>query len=64
MLAGMAQRMRADTKQFAQALSQVGVGIGAMKRKIRADIAWQQIVRGKFNPSLQVRDRDVAAILE
>lgn len=63
-LAGMAQRMRVDQKQFAGALRQAGIGMGAMKRKIRADIAWQQIVRGRFNPSLQVRDRDVAAILE
>jgi peptidyl-prolyl cis-trans isomerase SurA len=63
-LAGMAQRMRANREQFEQALGQAGISVPALKRKIRADLLWQQIVRGKFQPSLQVRDRDVAAVLD
>src|SRR5262245_547849 len=62
--ANMAQRMRVNSEQFAQALGQVGISASALKRKIRADLMWQQIVRGKFQPSLQVRDRDVAAVLD
>lgn len=58
-VAGMAQRMRANPEQFAKALSGAGISVTALKRKIRADLGWQQIVRGKFAPSLQVRDRDV-----
>jgi len=63
-LANMAQRMRASPEQFAKALTGIGVSVNALKRKIRADIAWQQIVRGKFHGSLQVRDRDVTAALQ
>jgi peptidyl-prolyl cis-trans isomerase SurA len=62
--ASMAQRMRANPEQFAQALGQAGISASSLKRKIRADLMWQQIVRGKFQPSLQVRDRDVAAVLD
>jgi peptidyl-prolyl cis-trans isomerase SurA len=62
--AGMAQRMRASPEHFTQALGQNGISASALKRKIRADLMWQQIVRGKFQPSLQVRDRDVAAVLD
>ena len=58
-LAGMAQRMRANTEQFSKALAGAGISVTALKRKIKADLAWQQIVRGKFAPSLQVRERDV-----
>jgi peptidyl-prolyl cis-trans isomerase SurA len=60
----MAQRMRAKPEQFAQALAQAGISASILKRKIRADLMWQQIVRGKFQPSLQVRDRDVATVLD
>lgn len=58
-LAGMAQRMRANPDQFSKVLGSAGISVTALKRKIRADLGWQQIVRGKFAPSLQVRDRDV-----
>jgi peptidyl-prolyl cis-trans isomerase SurA len=60
----MAQRMRVNPEQFAQALAQAGISASILKRKIRADLMWQQIVRGKFQPSLQVRDRDVATVLD
>jgi peptidyl-prolyl cis-trans isomerase SurA len=57
----MATRMRSNPQQFAEVLSKAGISVPALKRKIRADIAWGQIVRGKFQSSLQVRDRDIAA---
>jgi peptidyl-prolyl cis-trans isomerase SurA len=60
----MAQRMRATPQKFTEALAHSGISASALKRKIRADLAWQQIVRGKFQASLQVRERDVATVLE
>lgn len=59
--AGMAGRMRANPQQFAEMLSKQGISASSLKRKIKADIAWGQLVRGKFQASLVVRDRDVAA---
>ena len=61
-ISGMASRMRATPAQFAQALGGSGISINALKRKIRADLAWNQIVRGKFHGNLQVREREVAAL--
>lgn len=58
-LAGMASRMRATPDQFAQALGQAGISINTLKRKIRADLAWSEIVRGKFQSELLVREKDV-----
>jgi peptidyl-prolyl cis-trans isomerase SurA len=63
-LNGMASRMRTDADGFAKALAGAGISISTMKRKIRADIAWQQIVRGKFQSSLQVGEKDVRAAAE
>lgn len=63
-LAGMASRMRANPEQFAEALGKSGISVNALKRKIKADIGWQQIVRGKFQASLRVGDRDIAMAIE
>lgn len=59
----MASRMRVNSEQFARALGSAGVSIGALKRKLRADLAWSNIVRGKFQASLQIREKDVVAAL-
>ena len=58
--AGMGQRMHWTSQQLTEALAHNGVDSQTLKSKIRADIAWQQIVRGKFQSSLQIRDQDVA----
>jgi peptidyl-prolyl cis-trans isomerase SurA len=62
--AAMGQRMRLNPQQFAQALSSGGISASALKARIKADIAWQQIIRGKFQASLQIREKDIAAHLE
>jgi peptidyl-prolyl cis-trans isomerase SurA len=58
-VANMASRMRASPEQFAKVLAGAGISINALKRKLRADIAWNNIVRGKFHASLQIREKDV-----
>jgi peptidyl-prolyl cis-trans isomerase SurA len=60
----MATRMRTDAQQFAKALSGSGVSINALRRKLRADLAWNQIVRGKFQNNLIVADKDIAAAVQ
>jgi peptidyl-prolyl cis-trans isomerase SurA len=61
--ANMAQHMHLSGAQLTQALAHQGIDAQTLKSKIRADIAWQQIVRGKFQSSLQVREKDVFAKL-
>lgn len=62
--ASIAGRSGASTKQFEQMLLQAGISAESLKAKLRSDIAWQAIVRGKFQSSLQVGERDVVAALE
>lgn len=57
--ATMSQRMKMTPQQLTQSLAQSGVDANTLKDRIRSDLAWQQIVRGKFQQSLQVRDKDV-----
>lgn len=62
-VATMASRMRVDSDQFAKALGGAGIGINSLKRKLRADLAWNQIVRGKFGNNLQVREAEIQQII-
>jgi peptidyl-prolyl cis-trans isomerase SurA len=62
--ADMSRRMRMSSDQLTKALAQGGVDAATLKSKIRADISWQQIVRGKFQSSLQIRDKDVIDKIE
>jgi peptidyl-prolyl cis-trans isomerase SurA len=57
--ATVGERMHLTPQQLTQALAQSGVDATTLKDRLRSDIAWQQIVRGKFQQSLQVRDKDV-----
>jgi len=57
----MSKRMRMTPEQLTGALAHAGIDSQTLKARIRADISWQQIVRGKFQSSLQLRDKDVLA---
>jgi peptidyl-prolyl cis-trans isomerase SurA len=60
----MSRRMHLTPEQLIGALAHAGIDAQTLKARIRADIAWQQIVRGKFQSALQIREKDVADKLE
>ncbi len=62
--AEMGHRMHMTPEQLTQALAQGGVDATTLKAKIRSDTIWQNIVRGKFQGDLQVREKDILAILQ
>jgi len=62
--AEMGHRMHMTPEQLTAALAQGGVDASTLKSKIRADTIWQNIVRGKFQGDLQVREKDVLAVLQ
>jgi peptidyl-prolyl cis-trans isomerase SurA len=62
--AEMGHRMHLTAEQLTAALAQGGVDASTLKSKIRADTVWQNIVRGKFQGDLQVREKDVLAALQ
>ncbi len=53
-LTAMASRMRMTPEMLTQQLAKSGINIATLKQRIRADIAWPQIVRGRYGTSLQV----------
>ena len=59
--ATMASRMRSTPEQLTQALSKAGIHVNTLKARIRADMTWQQLVRGRYQSILQVGDKDLLA---
>jgi peptidyl-prolyl cis-trans isomerase SurA len=49
--------------QFSQMIERAGIAPATIKARIRAELTWSQLVRGKFSSSLQVGESDVANAL-
>jgi peptidyl-prolyl cis-trans isomerase SurA len=62
--AEMGLRMHMSPEQLTQALAQGGVDAGTLKAKIRSDTVWQNIVRGRYQGDLQIREKDVLAAIQ
>ena len=62
--ANMARRMRTTPSGFTEQLSKSGITPATLKHRIRAEIIWNQIVRGRFQSSLQISDKDILAKME
>jgi peptidyl-prolyl cis-trans isomerase SurA len=62
--AEMGRRMRMSPDQLTHVLAQQGVDANTLKARLRADISWQQIVRGKFQSTFQIREKDINDALE
>ncbi len=56
---GMAQRMRLSGDQLTKVLESKGIRPDTLKQRIRADMVWTSLVRGRFKESLQVGEKDV-----
>jgi peptidyl-prolyl cis-trans isomerase SurA len=60
----MAARMRMNAEQLAKELGKSGVNAATLKHRIRADIVWPQLVRGRYQASLQIGEKDLVASTE
>ena len=58
--AGMSQRMRITTEQLTKSLESQGVRPETLKARLKAEMVWGSLVRGRFKESLQVGEKDVA----
>jgi peptidyl-prolyl cis-trans isomerase SurA len=47
-----------------QQLARSGVNVATLKARIKADIAWSQIVRGRYQASLQIGEKDILSAME
>src|SRR5882757_5374464 len=59
----MARRQRVSSEQFAQLLERSGISPGAIKARMRAELAWSQLVRRKFGGALQIGEADIATAM-
>lgn len=57
---GMASRMRITTDQLTKSLEVKGVRPETLKSRMRAEMVWTSLVRGRYKERLQVGDKDVA----
>ena len=59
----MAKRQGVTPQQFTAVLDHLGVTANAVKARIRAELTWQQLIRGKFESALRVGDSDISLAL-
>lgn len=62
--AAMAQRMRLSADQLTQVLEKQGVRPDTLRSRIKTDMVWGSLVRGRFKESLQVGEKDVATAVK
>jgi peptidyl-prolyl cis-trans isomerase SurA len=48
-----------SVEQFTQMLAKAGVTVGTFKARIRAELVWQQLVRGRYQASLEIGEQDL-----
>ncbi len=62
--ASMGQRLKMSADQLTKMLEGNGIRADALKAKIKADIVWSQLVRGRFQQTLLIGEKDVLSAIE
>jgi len=57
--ASMSGRMRLSSDQLTKTLEAQGMRADTLKSRIRADMVWSNLVRGRYKESLQIGEKDV-----
>jgi peptidyl-prolyl cis-trans isomerase SurA len=57
--ASAAQRMHMNTDQFTQLLTKSNVTPMTFRARLRADLVWQPLVRGRYQSTLEIFDQDI-----
>jgi peptidyl-prolyl cis-trans isomerase SurA len=61
---GMASRMRLTAEQLAKTLEGQGIRPDTLKARVKAEMVWTSLVRGRYKERLQVGEKDVAAAVQ
>jgi peptidyl-prolyl cis-trans isomerase SurA len=61
--ANVAQHMGIDTEKLSDMLVHAGSSAGTLKSRLKAQLAWNALVRGRYKASLEIADTDVEAEL-
>ncbi|HET7022317.1 MAG TPA: SurA N-terminal domain-containing protein [Xanthobacteraceae bacterium] len=62
--ATMAGRMRLTADQLTEQLAKSGIHVTTLKARIKADLTWPQLVRGRYSSSLQIGDKDILTAMD
>jgi peptidyl-prolyl cis-trans isomerase SurA len=62
--AAMGSRMRLTPEQLAKSLESQGIRTDTLKSRMRAEMVWTSLVRGRYKERLQVGEKDVAAAVK
>jgi peptidyl-prolyl cis-trans isomerase SurA len=62
--ASMGSRMRITADQLTKSLESQGIRPDTLKARLRADMVWTNLVRGRYKESLQVSEKDVNAAVQ
>jgi peptidyl-prolyl cis-trans isomerase SurA len=62
--ANMARRMRQSPRDFTEQLGKSGINAETLKSRMKADIIWTQIIRGRYQASFQFNERDIQSRIE
>jgi peptidyl-prolyl cis-trans isomerase SurA len=62
--ASMSSRMRITPEQLTKSLESQGIRPDTLKARMKAEMVWTSLVRGRYKESLQVGEKDVAAALQ
>lgn len=62
--ASMGSRMRLTSDQLTQSLAAKGIRPDTLKSRMKADMVWNALVRGRFKQSLQVGEKEVEAAVQ
>ncbi len=60
----VARHMGIDADKLTQILVGAGASGDTLKRRLRAQLAWNNLVRGRYKASLEIRDKDVQAQIQ
>jgi len=60
---GVAERMGLDAPKMTEMLARAGASEATLKARLRAQLAWTALVRGRFKASLEIADTDVESEL-
>jgi peptidyl-prolyl cis-trans isomerase SurA len=62
--ANMARRMRQSPRDFTEQLARSGIKSETLKARMKADIVWTQIIRGRYQASFQFTERDIQSRID
>ena len=62
--AAMSARMRITSEQLTKTLELQGIRPDTLKARIKTEMVWTSLIRGRYKESLQVGEKDVAAAIQ